>query len=73
MNYEVIGLLSLDKLPGVVESKRANLCDTVREARAYTVTFVWVDFNCQLEGQWVCVKSSVGFLLNVTMAGLLIP
>lgn len=37
---------------------------TVREPRAYTVTFAWVDFNRQPERQWVCVQSSVGFLLN---------
>lgn len=69
MNYEIIWLLSLDKPHAMVESKRVNVCDAVREPPA--LTFVWVYFNGHLDGHWVCVKSIVGFLLNTAMASLL--
>lgn len=57
MNYEVIGLLSLDKMPDTIESK-PDACDVVRQHNAYTVTFICFYFHCHLEGHEVCVKSS---------------
>lgn len=37
-----------------MESKDANVCDTLREPLAYTVTFLWFYFHCHLEGLEVC-------------------
>lgn len=60
MNYEIIWLLSPDTLPDVVESKRANVCDAVRGARAYTVTFYGWILTVSLKDTGFVLKAALG-------------
>lgn len=71
VNYEIIRLLSLDKLPDEMESKDANVCDAGREPHAYTVTFLWGLFSLSRWSTWSLFLKQRGFLANPVIIGLL--